>query len=394
MYIERSVGFLAKKLADQYPVIAITGPRQSGKTTLSKALFTDKPYVSLEDIDVREYAQEDPRDFINQYPEGAVLDEVQNVPSLFSYIQTIVDNNRKPGQFILTGSQQFGLFSRITQSLSGRIALITLLPFSQCELKSLESRSRTIDQVLFTGFYPPIYDRKLEPGTWYGNYVRTYLERDVRKMVNVRDLSAFQRFLRLCSGRIGQLVNFSSLANDCGITHNTARAWISILEASFIIRLLQPHYRNFNKRLIKSPKMYFYDPGLAVWLLGIREPEQLRLHPMRGALFESLVVSECLKYCYNSGLEPNLYFWRDRTGNEIDVIIDKGNRLIPLEIKSGTTISGDYFRNIFYWRKLSGKPDEKAWLIYGGESGQVRSGIEALSWKKLMEEETLQRMLN
>ena len=313
------------ELAKGYPAIAITGPRQSGKTTLAKHVFKDKPYVSLENPDLKEMSQIDPRGFLEKYKNGAVFDEAQRSPELFSYLQEIIDESHKPGRFVLTGSQQFGLFSGISQSLAGRVGLVHLLPFTYHELyspKKHKTGSRDLDHVLFSGLYPPVHDRKLDPHVWYGNYIQTYIERDVRQMVNVRDLSTFQRFVRLCAGRIGQLVKLSGLAEDCGITHNTAKAWISILEASYIVFLLQPHHANFNKRIIKTPKLYFYDTGLAAWLLSIQNPDQLNIHPLRGALFESYVISEFFKAKFNQGVKPNYYFWRDRSGNEIDFLME------------------------------------------------------------------------
>ena len=382
--INRASALTLKKLAKGYPVITLTGPRQSGKTTLARSVFKHKPYVSLEEPDRMEYASEDPRGFLAAYPDGAILDEVQRCPSLFSYIQTIVDKNKRPGFFILSGSQQFGLVSRITQSLAGRVGLLHLLPFSLGELKTGGLSPENLDTLLFTGFYPPIYDRALTPSGWYANYVFTYLERDVRQMLNVRDLSVFQRFLRMCAARTGQILNLSGLANDCGITHNTAKAWISVLEASYIVFLLQPHHRNFGKRLVKSPKLYFFDTGLAAWLLGINDPKQISIHAMRGPLFESLAISELLKGRFNKGLASNLYFWRDNTGNELDVIAEQADRLIPIEIKSGQTVTQDYFTGLKKWRTFAGASAGPAFVIYGGNESQKRSGVEVLPWRDLV----------
>ncbi len=329
MYIPREAEARLQHFASGYPVVVVTGPRQSGKSTLVRHAFPEHRYVSLEDLDQREFAESDPRGFLNQFTEGAILDEVQRCPALFSYLQTRVDELNRPGEFILTGSQQFGLLSGITQSLASRAALLTLLP---------GKISGKLDKILFDGAFPPIFDRGLEPHPWYGNYVRTYLERDVRQLINVQDIGTFQRFLKLCAGRTGQLLNLSSLANDCGITHNTAKAWISVLEASYIVHLLPPHHRNFNKRLVKTPKLYFLDTGLAIWLLGIQNIDQLATHVQRGALFETWVISELLKARYNAGEASNLYFWRDRSGHEVDLLVDHGIHLSPLEIKSGQTI--------------------------------------------------------
>ena len=380
MYIPRNAESRLQHFASGYPVVVVTGPRQSGKSTLVQHAFPDHPYVSLEDLDQREFAQSDPRGFLGRFTEGAILDEVQRCPALFSYLQTRVDEMQRPGEFILTGSQQFGLLSGITQSLAGRAALLTLLPLAYSELLSAGKTSRNLDKILFDGAFPPIFDRGLEPHPWYGNYVRTYLERDVRQLIKVQDLGTFQRFLKLCAGRTGQLLNLSSLANDAGITHNTAKAWISVLEASYIVHLLPPHHRNFNKRLVKTPKLYFLDTGLATWLLGIQNIDQLSTHVQRGALFETWVTSELLKVRYNAGEVSNLYFWRDRSGHEVDVLIDHGNDLSPLEIKSGQTINRDYFKGLDFWHKLAGETAGQAWLIYGGEAKQVRSDVTILPW--------------
>ena len=379
-YIPRNAESRLQHFAGGYPVVAITGPRQSGKSTLVRHVFPEHRYVSLEDLDHREFAETDPRGFLNQFSDGAILDEVQHCPALFSYLQTRVDERQRPGEFILTGSQQFGLLGGITQSLAGRVALVTLLPMTYDELQRAGKVGRNLDKTLFDGAYPPIYDRGLEPHSWYGNYVRTYLERDVRQLINVRDLSTFQRFLKLCAGRSGQLLNLSSLANDCGITHNTAKAWISVLEVSYIVHLLPPHHQNFNKRLVKTPKLYFLDTGLACWLLGIQNSEQLSTHVQRGALFETWVIGELLKARYNAGETSNLYFWRDRSGHEVDLLIDHGTHLSPLEIKSGQTINKDYFKSLEFWRKLAGEAAGKAWLIYGGDSQQSRTDVTILPW--------------
>ncbi len=281
-HIPRTAQKTLKKLARTYPALVVTGPRQSGKTTLSQVAFPNKPYVSLEELDTRTFAQEDPRGFLHQYPDGAILDEAQRCPDLFSYLQTRLDQDKKMGQFILTGSQQFGLISGISQSLAGRVATISLLPFSLQELQDAKKSPQSLEELMFKGLYPPIYDRQLAPSIWYGNYVDHYIERDVRQLINIRDLGTYQRFVRMCAARTGQILNLSSLASDCGVTHNTAKAWISVLEASYIVHLLQPHHKNFNKRLIKSPKLYFYDPGLAAWLLNIQTAEQLTIQVPKG----------------------------------------------------------------------------------------------------------------
>ena len=369
------------RFSNHYPVMTVTGPRQSGKTTLVRATFPEKPYVSLEDPDELEAAKADPRGFLARYPDGAILDEAQKCPDIFSYLQSHVDLDGRPGRFILTGSQQFGLLSKISQSLAGRTGIIQLLPFSMAELEAANILTSDLNGLLSKGMYPPVYDRDIPPANWYAAYMMTYIERDLRQLINVRDLSTFQRFVRMCAARTGQLLNLSSLANDCGITHNTARAWFSVLEASYLVFALPPYYQNFNKRLVKTPKIYFFDTGLAAWLLGIQNPEQLSIHPMRGALFEALIVAELIKDRYNQGIAGNLYFWRDNTGNEIDVIIEAGGKMMPLEIKSGQTVTPDFFTGLQKWLKLSGS--EKGWLVYGGRQPQTRQNVEVVPWQLL-----------
>jgi predicted AAA+ superfamily ATPase len=381
--IPRKAEHILKKMQKEYPAIAITGPRQSGKTTLAKYVFKDKPYVSLEDLDILYRAKNDPRGFLQRYNEGAVFDEAQRCPELFSYLQGIIDKNNKPGQFILTGSSQFGLLSKITQSLAGRIGIVELLPFSYSELYQ-NTADATIDEVLFTGLYPPIHDKKLDSQLWHINYLRTYIERDARQLINVKNLNSFHRFVRLCAGRIGQLLNLSGLATDCSISHNTARDWISILEASYIIFLLQPHHKNFNKRLIKTPKLYFYDTGLVSCLLSIQTVEQLNIHPFRGSMFESFIISELIKSRFNIGLPGNLYFWRDRSGSEIDIIIEKSLSLQPIEIKSGQTVNSSFFKGLTKWLNLAGPIAKESSVIYGGKDSFTHSGISVYGWKEFV----------
>jgi len=384
--IPRAISEKLKQLSGQYPVVALTGPRQSGKTTLVRDVFTEKKYASLEDPDIREFALTDPRGFLAAYSGGAILDEVQRAPDLFSYIQTYVDEQNKEGLFILTGSFNFGLMEGISQSLAGRVGLLTLLPFSFNELESPGVLPDSLESLLYTGAYPRIYDKGLPPSEWYANYVTTYLERDVRAVKQITDLDQFQRFLKMCAGRAGQILNLTSLGNDCGITHNTARSWLSVLQAGYIVFLLQPFFKNYNKRLVKSPKIYFYDTGLLSYLLGINSPEELFIHAARGPVFETWVLSEIMKGRLNRGLREDLYFWRDNAGHEIDCIIDRGSSHLALEIKSGRTISSDYFKGLDYWLKLSKASPADAYLVYGGEVDQLRQMGKVMGWRSFARE--------
>jgi predicted AAA+ superfamily ATPase len=381
--IKRTAYNTIMRLAKGFPVIAITGPRQSGKTTLARSAFPDKPYLTLEDPDTRMLAESDPRGLLAGYPDGLILDEAQRSPQIFSYLQSFVDDHLVPGKYVLTGSQQFGLMSGITQSLAGRVGMIQLLPFAMDELRSADKMPNNINRLMLYGMYPPFYDRDLAPADWFPAYVNTYIERDVRQLINIRNLSAFQRFIRMCAARTGQLLNLSSLASDCGITHNTAAAWISVLEASYIIFLLRPHFSNFNKRVVKTPKLYFIDTGLAAWLLGIREQEQLTFHAQRGPLFENLVVTEFLKGRFNKGQQADIYFWRDSKGLEVDLLLDDGSNLKPVEIKSGQTIVPDFMTSLKKWCELSGLPNRPAWLVYGGMTGHTNGNISIVPWSEL-----------
>lgn len=371
-----------RSLLAGFPVITLTGPRQSGKTTLAKAIFADRPYASLEEPDLRRLALEDPRAFLARFPNGGVLDEVQRCPELLSYLQTLVDADGRMGLFLLTGSQQFGLLSGISQSLAGRSAFVELLPFSLPELSRAGRLLSDPDAMLVTGCYPPLYDRKVKPAAWFGAYVAAYVERDVRQQLNIQNLETFQRFVRLCAGRVGQLLNLSALATECGITHNTAKAWISVLEASYLIFLLRPHHANFNKRLVKMPKLYFHDIGLASWLLGIRTPAQMELHPLRGNLFENLVIAELVKSQRNQGESGNLFFWRDSNGNEVDVLVEQGSRLMPIEIKSGRTMNPDFLVGLERWVAMAGETAQSPTLLYGGSDSYRHKGMRIAGWQE------------
>lgn len=376
--IQREISSKALALAQKFPIIVVTGPRQSGKSTLVKHIFAQKPYISLEDPDIRLLAETDPRGFLSNYPDGAILDEIQRTPKLFSYLQSIVDAKNQEGMFILSGSQNFLLLENITQSLAGRAAILKLLPFSTKELLLTEFKNLSINQLIFNGFYPRLFDKKIDPADYYPNYIQTYLERDVKTLKNINDLNVFTRFLKLCAARIGTVLNYSSLANDCGISVNTIKSWISILEASYVLYLLPPYYQNLGKRVIKSPKMYFYDTGLACALLNIQSAQQVESHYLRGGLFENLVLIEILKHYYNQGRNAPCSFWQDQVGREIDLIIENTEGGISaIEIKSGMTISSDYFKNLKFWEKSNAESVKaKSYVVYAGTlSLQTQDGL-------------------
>ena len=366
-------------LASDYPIVTLLGPRQSGKTTLVQATFPDKPYVNLEALDIREIVEADPRAFLESYPEGAVLDEIQRVPQLLSYIQPLVDSKNTKGMFVLTGSHQLELHQAISQSLAGRTALLTLLPLSLKELTEAKI-PLTLDEALYCGGYPRIFKDHLNPTKAYRNYFQTYVERDLRQLIHVKDLTQFQKFMRLCAGRIGQLLNFESLCNAIGISSKTAKEWISILEASFILIRLQPYHENFGKRAVKSPKLFFTDVGLACYLLGIEDLNQLRRDPLRGNLVENLVVLELVKYRLNQGLDPQLYFFRDAHGHEVDLIFQQGNRLVPIEIKASQTFHKDFLIQLKFFQNLVGERSAKGFLIYAGEQEQRIGNLHLLHY--------------
>jgi len=370
-------------MAAGFPVLVITGPRQSGKTTLAQTCFHDKPYVSLENLNERSFAGEDPQGFLGRFPAGAIIDEVQQVPGLLSYIQTRVDAGRRMGEFVLTGSQNFGLMAGIGQSLAGRAGIVQLLPFSLAELAAAGRLPDSLDEVLFTGLYPPLHDRPLDPAQWFGSYILTYLERDLRQLANIHNLGLFQRFIALCAARTGQLLNLSALAVDCGISQGTAKNWIGLLATSYILFLLRPHHRNFGKRLVKTPKLYFCDTGLAAALMNVQGVPHMAIHPARPALFETLIVVEHLKRRYNAGLPANLFFWRDNIGHEVDLLLDQGERLQPIEIKSGQTIGGEHFAGLHTWGRYAGDAAGAPMLVYAGKDAYIRGGVQVASWRDL-----------
>lgn len=382
--ISRTLTPYLRDAAKQFSVVAVMGPRQSGKTTLVKSSFPDYAYVSLEELDFRRAAQEDPRGFLANYHSaaGVIIDEIQEVPELFSYMQGIVDKEFRPGFFIIAGSQHFLLYEKITQTLAGRIALLTLLPFSGEELSHAKLLP-PLNDFLIKGGYPRVYTQPVNVQSWCNNYLGTYVEKDVRNVLRITDLLTFQRFLKLCAARIGNLLNYADLARDADISPNTAKAWISILEASYIIKLLPPYHNNFNKRVIKSPKLYFYDSSLACSLLGIKTGEELAFNPFKGALFENCIISELFKYSYHHNVMPQLYFWRDTQGHEIDCIIEPTfGKTIPLEIKSGMTVNDDFFKGLLSWQDIS-QSNAAAYIVYGGDNDLVRKHGTVMSWKHI-----------
>ncbi|MFP4069850.1 MAG: ATP-binding protein [Opitutales bacterium] len=360
--------------------MTLTGPRQSGKTTLLRHLFKDHAYVNLENLDVRAEAEEDPRGFLRRHAEGVVLDEAQRVPALFSYVQSLVDESGEMGRFILSGSQNFLLMESVSQSLAGRAAVLHLLPFSIGELPPEPEQS--LDRRLLSGGYPPLYDRRLEAGEFYPSYLETYVERDVRGLRNIGNLSQFRKFLLLCAGRSGQLLNLTALGNEVGVDHKTIQSWISVLEAGFLVYRLPPYHRSWNKRVVKQPKLIFLDTGVLCALLGIRGENDLRTHPLRGAIFESWVVSEALKHQMNRGLRPALYFWRDHSGHEIDLLIEEAGRARVIEIKSGETVVASWMEGVKWLQKVAGEQLETAAVIHGGDRSTQRHDVEVISWRQ------------
>jgi uncharacterized protein len=387
--IQRTLQGKLKELAGYYPAVMVTGPRQSGKTTLCRMTWPERRYVSLESLDSRDFARNDPRGFLAEFSHDVIIDEVQHVPELFNYLQSDVDDRPDPGRFIMTGSQHFGLSQSISQSLAGRCGILELLPPNLEELRGFSNVPSDLFSLLWQGAYPRIYDQNIPAHQWLADYTATYIQRDVRQVINVSDLQAFSGFLKLCAGRTGQELNFSTLGSDAGVSHNTARAWISVLEASYIVHRLPAWHANIRKQVVKTPKLHFLDSGLACYLLGIREPDQLRLHPLRGAIFESWVVSEIYKSRLHSGTEPDLFHYREARGPEIDLLVKQGPQLAAVEIKSGTTINEDFFKNIKRFADRMKDEGQKrriqSYIVYGGDNSQKRSLGQVISWKQIQE---------
>ena len=381
--IQRTLSSKIEQLATKFPFVLIIGPRQSGKSTLAKMVFPNYKYVSLSDIDMRTFAKEDPRGFIATYPDKTIIDEVQNVPSILSYLQTHTDNENREGMYILSGSQNMLMMQSVDQTLAGRVGILRLLPFSHLEMKLAEIAPKSVDDEIFKGCYPRLYDKQIEPTDYYPSYINTYVERDVRNIMEVGNLSLFVKFLKLCAGRIGQILNKSSLAVECGVSVPTIQSWLSILEQSYIVYMLRPDYNNFSKRLVKSPKLYFYDTGLACSLLEIESAKQIATHYLRGGLFENMVINELIKQRYNEGREANFSFWRDSNGNEVDLIRTDANEQFAYEMKSGATFNKDYFKGLNYWAKLSGADSLHRTLIYGGAAALTTSDGKVIPWGEI-----------
>lgn len=384
--IDRTLASRARQLAEKFPAVTITGPRQSGKTTLARMTFPDHPYASLESPDVQAFALEDPRGFLAQFPEGAILDEVQRAPDLASYLQELMDEPGRKSTWILTGSQDFALMASLSQSLAGRTAVLHLLPPSLGELRRFGPLPEDLLEVLFAGAYPRIHERGIAPGDFLSAYTATYVERDVRQTLNVGDLAAFQNFMRFCAGRAGSLVNLSGLGSDAGVSQPTARAWLQALEAGFLTFRLRPFLPNLRKRLIKTPKLYFFDSGLLCFLIGIREPEQLRHHPLRGAVFESWVASEVLKAHHHRGTRPSVFFYQDRRGHEVDLVVELGARLVAAEVKSARTLASDFLGPLHSFQKLLSQARStgvESALVYAGDESSRRRGTAIVPWHRV-----------
>jgi hypothetical protein len=383
MFIPRQIASVIQAQQSKFPVLAVTGPRQSGKTTLLKELFHDYRYVSLENPDTRSFAMEDPVGFLNLYDQKVILDEAQRAPSLFSYIQNRVDESRQMGQFVLSGSQNFHLLSTITQTLAGRVALFKLLPLDFTELNSMHLLPNSYTGACIKGFYPAIFDRDIDPVVFYSNYVQTYVEKDVTELLAVRNLKSFRTFISLCAGRAGQLLNFSALANECDISHNTARAWMGILESSYIIFLVHPYHENFNKRVVKSPKIYFYDTGLLTFLLGLRSTQELEEARLKGNVFENMIMAEFQKQNHHRYAHRDFYFWQDTNNHEIDIFTKNDRGFSAFEIKASQTINSSFFRELDRFQEVASPATVTKNLIYGGSENQKRSEYNVISWKNI-----------
>ncbi len=379
-FVQREIETAIQSLIGKYPILAVTGPRQSGKTTLLKNMFPKYQYVSLEDTNQRSFAQDDPVGFLKRYPEEVIFDEVQRVPHLFSYLQTIVDETKQMGQFILSGSQNFHLMERITQSLAGRVAIFKLLPFDNSELKQVGLLQEDWKSLIIKGFYPAIYDRDLDSAVFYSNYLQSYIDRDVTELTNVQDLRLFRNFLGLCAARIGQMLNLTNLSNECGISQPTAKAWLSILESSYIVFQLQPYFENFSKRIVKTPKLYFYDTGLAAFLLGLRNLDDIDSQTLLGSLFENMVVADILKKNYHQYRLQEYWFWRDSNGNEIDLLTKRGGGFNIYEIKSSQTVLPKHFAGLDMFAVLAGEKVKTKTLIYGGTDTHDRTNYRVQGW--------------
>lgn len=369
--------------ANEYPTVTITGPRQSGKTTLARAAFPEHSYASFEQPLMREQFRSDPLGFLKNYSAAAIFDEVQQVPELLSYLQPEVDDKPDLGRFILTGSQNLAISEKVSQSLAGRTSLLELLPFSLSELQKSGTFGESLDMVLWQGAYPPVHDRKLRPQRWYGSYMATYIDRDVRQLSAVQNLETFHRFIRLLAGNVGQLLNCSRLAGDCGVDHKTVRHWIDILQAGYVAHLLPPYYRNIRKRVVKTPKIFFFDTGLVCHLLGINEPEQLENHPLRGQIFENWVFAEIIKHLYNGGLHSRIYFWRTHGGQEVDFLLEHSGHMLGIEVKAGMTPRPSFADSLLQTLENWYDTETRAAIIYGGKDALVLKGCDYVPWQEI-----------
>ncbi len=384
--VDREIRGYVLELARSFPVVLMTGPRQSGKTTLARMLFPDKPYVNLETPATRDLFDADPLGFLARFPDGAIFDEAQNAPELASYLQGLVDGSRRMGSYVLTGSQHFGLSATVSQSLAGRAGVAELLPFSYAELAANRMLPATVCEYFVHGSYPPVYDRGIRPSVWYKSYVSTYLERDLRAIINVRDLGAFQDFLTVCAAAAGQPVNLSRLGGACGIDAKTAKAWLGVLQASYVVHTLRPYFRNFSKRVTRKPKLYFTDTGLLCHLLGLRDPKRIEADPTRaGVIFENLIVSELRKSRLNRGGSDMLHFWRQEQGVEVDIVIDHGTTIEPLEVKYGMTPKTDFAMPLEKFVTWSGGTAAFPKVVYGGNERLRVRGVEYLPWREFLE---------